>query len=165
MDNFVTETDLNLLQNDKYTFFVLGRILHGNCNFVASNHKTFIICHSCAPFPLWIWTPDNVSQQEMETVYQILLENNFLTSEYTFNLKYDLATFLISRASKDNKTLLLKKNMFAYDCPSPIEPVAEQKADGTFSKATIADLDDFIGLKKTASSNVGSFISQMAMKE
>ena len=54
MDSFVTETDFYLLQNDKYTFFVLARILHGNCNFVASNHKTFIICHSCEPFPLWI---------------------------------------------------------------------------------------------------------------
>ena len=103
IDNFVTEKDFELLQNDKYTFFVLGRILKGECNFIASDHNKIIICHSCKPFPLWIWTPDNVSQQEMETVYQILLENNFLTSEYTFNLKYDLATFLISRASKDNK--------------------------------------------------------------
>ena len=47
IDNFVTEKDFELLKKDKYTFFVLGRILHGNCNFIASNHKSFIICHKC----------------------------------------------------------------------------------------------------------------------
>ena len=79
MDSFVTETDFYLLQNDKYTFFVLARILHGNCNFVASNHKTFIICHSCEPFPLWIWTSDDISQSEKEEIYKILDKNSFLT--------------------------------------------------------------------------------------
>ena len=113
MDNFVTETDLNLLQNDKYTFFVLGRILHGNCNFVASNHKTFIICHSCEPFPLWIWTSDDISQSEKEEIYKILDENSFLNGKYTFNLKYEFAEFLINRAKTENKTLSIHKNMYA----------------------------------------------------
>lgn len=146
MDSFVNEADFNLLQNDKYTFFVLARILHGNCNFVLSNHKSFIICHSCSPFPLWIWTSDNISQSEKEEIYKILDKNSFLNGNYTFNLKYDFAEFLINRAKKENKTLSIHKNLFAYDCPSPIEPTDLQKADGTFSKATIDDLEDFIDL-------------------
>lgn len=146
MDRFVDKRDFKLLDDEKYTFFVLGRILRGTCNFVVSNHKTFIICHSCKPFPLWIWTSESITKDEMEQIYAILKENSFLNQEFSFNIKYELANFLIERATKDNINLSLHKNMFAYDCPIPTEPKLSEKADGTFSKATIQDLDEFIDL-------------------
>lgn len=31
MDNYVDERDYKLIENDKYTFFVLGKIMGGEC--------------------------------------------------------------------------------------------------------------------------------------
>ena len=87
-----------------------------------------------------------VVKDEMEQIYTILKENSFLNQEFSFNIKYELADFLIERATKDNINLSLHKNMFAYDCPIPTEPKLSEKSDGTFSKATIQDLDEFIDL-------------------
>ena len=54
MDNFADERDFALLAKDKYTFYVLRRILDGGCELLLTDHKTLILCFSCDPFPVWI---------------------------------------------------------------------------------------------------------------
>ena len=144
MDNFVDERDYKLLDGDRYTFFVLRRILGQECALIASDHERLIICHSKNPYPVWVWTPDDADEAELERAYQELQKNSFIDGEHTFNLKYELANFIIKRAAEEGKELSITMNMMAYDCPAPIEP---DHAEGELRKCTDEDyttLVDFI---------------------
>ncbi|MBQ6587475.1 MAG: GNAT family N-acetyltransferase [Butyrivibrio sp.] len=144
MDNFVDERDYKLLDGDRYTFFVLRRILGQECALIASDHERLIICHSKNPYPVWVWTPDDADEAELERAYQELQKNSFIDGEHTFNLKYELANFIIKRAAEEGKELSITMNMMAYDCPAPIEP---GHAEGKLRKCTDEDyttLVDFI---------------------
>ena len=53
MDIYVDERDYRMLENDKYTFFVLGRIIGGENQLLLTDHKRLMICFSSDPFPVW----------------------------------------------------------------------------------------------------------------
>ena len=142
MDTFVDERDYRLLGHDKYTFFVLGRIMGGACNLLLTDHEKLIICFSCNPYPVWIWTPDKATEEEKAKAYELVRENGLLTNDHTFNLKYDLADYFISRSSEDAAALSIKKNMFAYDCPKLIEP--HMRADGELHKCVPEDMREMV---------------------
>lgn len=142
MDSFVDERDFKILEDDKYTFFVLRRIMGGKCNLLLTDHERMIICFTNNPFPIWIWTPDDASGEEMEKAYQIAAEHSLLNGEYRFNLKYDLAKFFIEKAATDGKTLSISINMFAYDCQNLVEPT--KIADGSIHRCNSEDLDELV---------------------
>ena len=142
MDSFVDERDYKILEDDKYTFFVLRRIIGGKCNLLLTDHERLIICFTSNPFPIWIWTPDDASKEEMEKVYQIAAKHSLLNGEYHFNLKYDLAKFFIEKAATDGKTLSISTNMFAYDCQNLIEPT--KIADGSIHRCSCKDFDELV---------------------
>lgn len=52
-----------------------------------------------------IWTADDASEEEMEKAYQLAKENELLTGEYRFNVKYSLAEYFIRRAAEDGSEL------------------------------------------------------------
>ena len=140
--NGADERDLKLLDNDRYTFFVLRRILGGDCKLFISDHEKLIICYTGEPFPVWIWTRDEAKEDEMEKAYTLALENGLLDGKHTFNLKYDLAQYFIKRASKDGISLKILINMFAYDCPDPVAPT--DKCDGSIYRCSENDVDELI---------------------
>ncbi|MBQ1827177.1 MAG: hypothetical protein II126_04310, partial [Erysipelotrichaceae bacterium] len=105
MDDHVNEKDLKLLENDRYTFFVLGRVMTGECGFLLSNHESVIICYTCEPFPLWIWTADGIGDDRKEEIYQIVRERFLSKGEYRINLKYEMAQYLLPRAKRDGHDL------------------------------------------------------------
>ena len=142
MDCFVDERDFKILEDDKYTFFVLCRIIGGKCKLLLTDHERLLICFTGNPFPIWIWTPDDASKEEMEKAYQIAAENSLLNGGYRFNLKYDLAEFFIERAAVDGKTLSISTNMFAYDCQNPVEPT--KIADGSVHRCGGEDIDELV---------------------
>ena len=142
MDHFVDERDLKILEVDKYTFFVLRRIIRGKCELLLTDHERLIICFTCKPYPIWIWTPDDASEVEMERAYQIAAEYSLLNGEYRFNLKYDLAKFFIEKAAVDGKMLSISINMFAYDCQNLVEPA--KIADGSIHRCSGEDLDELV---------------------
>lgn len=145
MDNYVDERDYKLLEGDKYTFFVLRKIIEEPCRLLLSDHERLIICFSTPPFPIWIWTPDDATEDEMERAYQIIVENELMNKEHSFNIKYGLSDYFIKRANKDGINLSVITNMFAYDCPNPIKP--DKKADGEIYKCEMKDkeeLADFV---------------------
>ena len=142
MDSFVDERDYKLLENDKYTFFVLGRIMGGECDLLLTDHERLIICFTCNPYPVWIWTPDDVTDEEKEKAYALARENGLLTEGHTFNLKYELADYFIRRSSEDAMEISIKTNMFAYDCPTPIEP--HVRADGELHRCVAEDIDELV---------------------
>lgn len=142
MDNFVDERDYRLLESDRYTFFVLGRILKGKCDLILSDHERLIICFSCAPFPVWIWTPDDATDDELANEYKIVAEQGLLDGKHSFNVKYKLAEYFISKTKDTLLNLRIKTNMFAYDCPQVKEPSTVAKGD--IYKLTEADEDELV---------------------
>ena len=142
MDHFVDERDYKLLENDKYTFSVLGGKMGGACELLLTDHEKLIICFSCNPYPVWIWTPDGAAEEEKEKAYELARENNLLANGHTFNLKYDCAEYFIRRSSEDAAALSVKTNMFAYDCPNLIEP--HRWADGSLHRCVPEDIDELV---------------------
>lgn len=138
MDNFVDGRDQKLLERDKCTFFVLQRILGGACKLILTDHERTIICFSCDPYPVWIWTADDASEEEMERTYQLVSAQPLFNGK-RFNLKRSLAEFFIARAAAEGKTLSVITDLFAYDCPCPKKPI--ETADGSFCRCTEGDLE------------------------
>ena len=67
MDNFVNEQDFELLKQDDCTFQVLDRILKGPCDIIRSDHEKLILCSSEPCYPVWIWTPDGLTENGRST--------------------------------------------------------------------------------------------------
>ncbi len=67
MDTYVDERDYELLEADKYTFFVLKRIMGGEYKLLLSDHERLILCFTGYPFPVWIWTADDASELKINT--------------------------------------------------------------------------------------------------
>ena len=153
MDNFVDKRDYKLIDNDKYTFFVLGKIMGEQCRVLLTDHERMIICHSENPYPVWIWTPDDANDKEMGTIYQIINENFSQGEGITFNLKYNLAEFLINKANAEGIELSIKMNMYAYDCPDPIKP--DGTVDGRIHECTIEDIDEIVEIYDLFSRETG----------
>jgi len=143
MDAFVDQRDYALLDRDRYTFFVLRRIIGGSCRLLLSDHENLIVCYSGEPYPVWIWTADGAPSEIMEKGYRLAAENGFLEKDMRFNIKYDFAKYMIRRSEEDGKHLSVSTNMFAYDCPAPVEPSV--KADGRLHRCTGEDLDVLAG--------------------
>lgn len=140
MDAFIDERDHKLLDRDRYTFFVLNRIIDGKCKYLSSDHERLIICHSDDPFPVWIWTPDKADEKDMERAYLTAREGSFLDGDHRINMKYELAGYFMDRAAKDGGKLGISMNMFAYDCREPIVP--HKQADGELYRCEMEDLDE-----------------------
>ena len=141
-DTYVDERDYKLLETDKYTFFVLKRIMGGACKLLLSDHERLILCFTGHPFPVWIWTADDASEEEMEQAYRLAKENDLLDGKHHFNIKYSLAEYFIRRAAEDGSELKIITNMFAYDCLDPVRPDTE--ADGGIYRCEMKDLEELV---------------------
>lgn len=153
MDNFIDERDYKLLENDECTFFVLRRIIDGKCELLLTDHERLIICFTAQPFPVWIWTPDDASEEEMERAYERLCELSLLDGEHHFNLKYNLAEFFIKKSQKEGKSLSVSMNMLAYTCENPNEP--KVKADGGIHRCSRDDIEDLLNFIISFQNEVG----------
>ncbi len=139
IDNCINKDDIKLLSNDKYTFFVLGKVMYGNCKIIYTDHKKFIICYVDDIHPIWIWTKDNINKNIKDKIYELLISEDLLNGKHNFNIKYELYEYLNKKALEDDISLSILINMFAYDCKSPIKPM---KCDGYIHKCDISDLDE-----------------------
>ena len=146
MDTTPDERDDWLLSGDRYTFFVLRRIMKGDCEIYLTDHETLILCYSCAPYPVWIWTPDGASNEVLDRAYQIAKETALLDGKHSFNIKYELATYFIQRAADEGQVYHIERNMFAYDCPEPVVP--SSRADGNIHLCTEQDLEELADLSE-----------------
>ncbi len=142
MERFADERDDKLLEADKYTFLVLKRIMHGDCSLLLTDHERMIICFTGQPFPAWIWTPDDATDDEMERAYRLVKENGLMDGEHHFNVKYELAEYFIKRAAEDGRDMAISINMFAYDCPEPVKP--DRISDGEIYQCGKADTEELV---------------------
>ena len=153
MDRFVDERDLNLLEGDRYTFFVLRRVLGRSCQLILSDHENLILCYTCPPYPVWIWTADNAPPAVLERANELVAEHDLLRKEQRFNLKYELAEYMIRRAAAEGIGLDLFENMFAYDCPDPVPPSGQ--ADGGLHRCVEDDAEELAGIIEAFANETG----------
>lgn len=140
MDSFVNQKDFEHLNRDNYTFEVLSKILKGECDLIRSNHDNLILCHSESHYPVWIWTPDNATDEAKENAWKLVCELRPLANGYRYNLKYELAEYFIKRAAGEGVSAGILMNMFVYDCPSPIVP--DTVSDGGIYCCTTDDEEE-----------------------
>ena len=160
MDNFVDERDLKLLEKDRYTFFVLRRILDTECRLILTDHEKIILCHSSEPHPVWIWTEDNAPEKDMAAAFKLAEDNGFLDGAHTLNMKYDLAEYFIRKsaekaADSTSKKLSITVNMLAYDCPNPIPPAPSDIADGELYQCQKEDVDELVEIRQQFQTQTG----------
>lgn len=139
MDNHADERDFQLLKNDRYTFSVLSRILPGPCSVTLTDHERLILCHSVSPYPVWLWSPDDLSEHEKQRAWEVANSVCPLSGGYSYNLKYDLADYFIAKAHMQDLNVHISTNMYAYDCPTPIEPA--YPAEGYLYRCTAEDTE------------------------
>ena len=166
MDNFVDERDFKLLEKDRYTFFVLRRILDTECRLILSDHEKIILCHSSEPHPVWIWTEDNAPEDVMAAAFKLAEENGFLDGGHTLNMKYDLADYFIRKSAEkatdkngtnaEIKKLSITINMMAYDCPNPIPPAPSEIADGEIYQCQKEDVDELVTIMQQFQKQTGT---------
>ena len=144
MDNYADDRDYRLLENDRYTFSVLRRIIDKPCELLLSDHEKLILCYSGSPYPVWIWTPDHTSAEEMDGAYSLAQKNGLFDGSHHFNVKYELAEHFIKRSSQDNRRMSITLNMFAYDCLNPIKP--NITVDGEIHRCTSDDIEEMTEL-------------------
>ena len=153
MDSYIDKRDYELLGGDKYTFSVLSRIIGGECSLLLSDHRRLIVCFTCQPFPVWIWTADGATESELEAAYRLVRENSLMDGAHRFNLKYELAEYFLRRAEDDGLALTVSTNMFAYDCPTPFAP--NSAVDGELHRCVPEDTDILVDFYEMFHNAVG----------
>ncbi len=153
MDTQPHETDFALLARDPYTFSVLDRILRGPCDLIRTDHQRLILCHSEAPYPVWLWTPDGCPEEAKEQAWALAEACRPLDQGYRYNMKHELAEYFIEKARQQGKILGIHMQLFAYDCPSPIPP--DRETDGALHVCTQDDLPEAAALFSLFHTEIG----------
>ena len=115
MDNFVNEKDFELLADDRCTFQVLDRILRQECELIRTDHERLILCHSASRYPVWIWTPDGLTEAEKEAAWKLASEFRLVEEGFEIIMKYELAEYFMARAEKEGMKMGCQMEMMAYD--------------------------------------------------
>lgn len=94
-----------------------------------TDHKNYILCYSTPPFPVWIWTDDDIDEDTNEQIWNAMKQYHLVNTDMRFNVKYEFAEYLAFKVKEENLTSRIITNMLAYECRKPIEPyvVAEGK--------------------------------------
>ena len=142
-ENTICTVDPSFLKTDKYTFSLLVRILSDTCTKAMTDGERFMIFYSREPYPVWVWTPDDADEAEMETVYR-LARDEFDLSNNHFNMKHSLADYFIKRGVRDARHVGIEMNMLAYSCDEAIVPKA--MPEGYLEVARDEDLEEAVGM-------------------
>lgn len=121
--------DRTLLEADQLSYAVLFNVLGGTVKKIVTDHKRIIIAHTAPVFPTWIWAPDDVTAEELDTIYQVLLKEFAPVQDYRFNTKYEIASYLMKRFLQEEQIPMhITVNIAAYECPAPVPP--KKQVDG-----------------------------------
>jgi len=79
-----------LMKEDAITFSVLKNILLGECAHIVTDLTSFVICHSCWPYPVWVWCGDVKNEGVVAEIARCIQEDFPLEQGYVHNLSYEL---------------------------------------------------------------------------
>ncbi len=153
-ENAVCAFDAELFGDDEYAFSVLARILRGACRLTLTDAKSFVICHSAYPYPVWLWTARELTGDDYEEIYSILKAEFLGERDIRFNTGYEFADFLIKRAAEDGIRLGIAENMLAYKCERAVPP--KKTPGGRMIKVTEEYLEEAAGYLFDFSQTVGN---------
>ncbi len=142
-DTAVNGKDFRLLEGDRYAFAVLSRILKGPCELIRTDHQRIILCQSEPQYPVWLWTPDDITGEEKERAWRLAALRP-LSGGFRYNLKYETAEFFIEKARAEGVRAGITMRLYSYDCPSPIAPGTT--ADGRLHACGESDTEEAAGL-------------------
>ena len=151
--------DTSLLEADKLSYAVLVNILGGTFTLqkIITDHKRIIIALSAPVYPAWIWAPDDVTEEELDSIYQVIKKEFAPLKDYRFNTKYSIATYLIDRINEEfGLDYHIKVNMVTYDCPNPKPPAKE--VDGHMECLAEEDIELAARLVREASIAIGDVV-------
>lgn len=132
--------DTALWIEDEATFSVLTGIVNYGCKCVITDHRDFVICYSCSPYPVWVWVRDGVGEEILETVWEIAGREFPAQQGFRYVMKYSTADFFLKKGEEMCHPLLVQVNMHTYVCRRPIEP--RRKTDGGICRASMEDLEE-----------------------
>lgn len=127
-----------MLHEDTYTFSVLHRIIQGPCARTITDDERLLICHSAAPYPVWVWQPDDAAREELAGAWRVLRSEFPFEQGYRFNVKYQLAQYILEY-TPEGKNMAIKMGLFAYSCENPRPP--KKQAKGEFCAVNMEDFD------------------------
>lgn len=143
-----------LLEEDKLSYAVLYNVLGSDVKKIITDHKRFMIAHTAKVYPTWIWAPDDVSEQELDEIYQFILKEFSPVDDYRFNTKYEIAKYLMKRLGEEGiADFGISANIVAYECHEAIMPT--KKAEGFLEQLKESDLDLAAKLIEEASLAIG----------
>lgn len=133
--------DINMFHKDKLIFVVLEGIVNNKCRRVITDHRSFIICHSQDPYPIWIWAEDNITEDILFEIWECVKKEFLFHKDYKIISKYFVIDYFIKKSKAEGKHLLeIFLNMCTLECHEPITPT--KSTNGTMGIADIDDLND-----------------------
>ena len=130
----VINTDI--LKKDKITFSVLLRIVNNKCNKVFTDGERIIICYSNYPFPVWVWTADDVTEDELIRINSCLKAEFPVGDGYEYVILYELFDKL-KELDEVYRSMKIYTNLLSYQCEKTIKP--HKKCDGKMRQAKEED--------------------------
>lgn len=112
-----------------YTHFVLARILSDVCRLTLTDGQRILLCHSCDPYPVWIWLAHDATDAEKSETFCLARRHLGLGEGRRFNLEPSLAAYFIERAEKEGRPLRAVTKLLSYSCQSPIRPLYEEDGE------------------------------------
>ena len=146
-----------LLEKDKLPFDVLVNILGSPIEKIITNGTDVIIACSVKMFPVWIWMPDNCSDEKKEEIYQLFKETFVPLTDYRINTKYEMAEYILKRLNEDGfANSKIMTNVVTYTCEKPVMP--SRKPEGYLQRLTSNDYELAVKMIKEASSAIGDTV-------
>ena len=72
LTNTADERDLPLLERDLCAFSMLHKTLSQPCERIVTDHERMILCLSAAPYPVWVWLPQDAREEELARAYALM---------------------------------------------------------------------------------------------
>ncbi|MDO5517655.1 MAG: GNAT family N-acetyltransferase [Clostridium sp.] len=137
-ENAENIVDTAIMEKDKITFCVLMSIVNNKCSKVFTDHEKIIICHSCNPWPVWIWTAPGINKNELNQINECLEKEFPLNKGYTYNLSYETTKQIVELSSFSND-IVIKTNLLSYCCNKLV--CIPRKCDGMLRLAHEDDIN------------------------
>ena len=111
---FEAKPELADIIDESATFAVLKKILRFNCTDIFTNHKTFVICYSNAPYPVWIWCKRPYDENDTKLIADILKAEFLDKGDYRLIISEDLLQEL-SKTHHVFAKMHQKMQLFSYE--------------------------------------------------
>ena len=135
---FEAKPELADIIDEAATFAVLKKILNFPCTDIFTNHQTFVICYSNAPYPVWIWCKHPYDEKDTKLIADILKTEFLDKGDYRLIISEDLLQEL-SKTHHVFAKMHQKMQLFSYELRQ-INAI-DHKCDGQMRRPKPTEID------------------------